>query len=188
MSLPLVHSVYFYQRDEALIARLHKIVSTGLASGNSAVIVATEEHRAQLASSLSQSGSESCKLAEKRLHMFDANESLDHFMIDGHPSDKRFLEFVGNMLKAARGAATNVPNGITVFGEMVAILWSEGNKVGALELERLWNDVLKDHAFHLHCAYPRWILQDGSDNLLLKSICDEHSSVLGHVEGLKLSA
>jgi len=91
-------------------------------------------------------------------------------------------------LKAARGAGTNVPSGITVFGEMVAILWSEGNKVGALELERLWNDVLKDHAFHLHCAYPRWILQDGSDNLLLKSICDEHSSVLGHVEDLKLSA
>jgi len=37
--------------------------------------------------------------------------------------------------------------GLPFFGEMVAILWSEGNKVGALELERLWNDVLKDHAF-----------------------------------------
>lgn len=188
MSLPLVHSVHFYQRDEALIARLHKIVSTALASGNSAVIVATQEHRAQLASSLSQSGSEISILAEKHLRMFDADESLDEFMVDGHPSDKRFLEFVGKMLKAARGAATKAPSGVTVFGEMVAILWSEGNKVGALELERLWNEVLKEHAFHLHCAYPRWILQDGSDNLLLKSICDEHSSVLGHVEDLKLSA
>jgi hypothetical protein len=188
MSLPLVHSVHFYQRDEALIARLHKIVSTAIASGNSAVIVASHEHRAQLASALGHSGSETGKAAEKRLLMFDAQESLDEFMVDGHPSDKRFLEFVGNMLKVAREAAPHERGGITVFGEMVAILWSEGNKVGALELERLWNDVLKDHAFHLHCAYPRWILQDGSDNLLLKSICDEHSSVLGHVQDLKLSA
>lgn len=183
MSLPLVHSVHFYQRDEALVARLQKIVSTALASGNCAVIVATEEHRAQLASALSHSGS----LAERRLQMFDAKESLSEFMVDGHPSDKRFLEFVGKMLKDARGA-TNERCGITVFGEMVAILWSEGNKTGALELERLWNAVLNEHAFHLHCAYPRWILQDGSDSLLLQSICDEHSSMIEHSRDLMLSA
>jgi hypothetical protein len=119
--------------------------------------------------------------------MFDAKASLARFMVNGHPSDKRFLEFVGKLLEISFRAA-NERNGIAVFGEMVAVLWSEGNKVGALELERLWNDVLNDHAFHLHCAYPRWILQDGSDSLLLNAICDEHSSVFGHAAHLKQSA
>jgi len=188
MSLPLVHSVHFYHRDEALIARLQKIVVTALASGNSAVVVATKEHRAQLASALRDAGSQIEKLAGERLQMFDAEQALGKFMVDGHPSDKRFLEFVDKLLDDARRAATNERSGVTVFGEMVAILWSEGNKVGALELERLWNDSLHDRAFHLHCAYPRWILQDGSDTLLLKSICDEHSLVLGHAQQLRLSA
>jgi hypothetical protein len=45
--------------------------------------------------------------------------------------------------------------GLTVFGEMVALLWAEGKKEAALEVEALWNDALNDRAFHLHCAYPR---------------------------------
>lgn len=188
MSLPLVHSVHFYHRDEALIARLEKIVVTALASGNSVLIVATEEHRTQLATALSESGSEVAKLAEERLQMFDAKDALSKFMVGGHPSDTRFLEFVVKLLEDARGSASKELGRVTVFGEMVAILWSQGNKVGALELERLWTEALHDRAFHLHCAYPRWILEDGSDSLVLKSICDEHSLVLDLAGHLKLSA
>ena len=188
MSSPLVHSVHFYDHDEALIARLHNIVTSSLESGSLVLIVATEEHRAQLAAALQESGPKMENLAEKHLKMLDAKQTLAKFMLHGHPSDRRFNESVGKLLTDARTSANKEKHSLTVFGEMVAILWSEGNKVGALELERLWNDVLHDRAFHLHCAYPRWILEDGSDTLLLKSICDEHSSVLGHAAQLRSSA
>ena len=187
MSSPLVHSVHFYDHDEALIARLHNIIVSSLQGGSSALIVATDEHRAQLTAAVDESGPSIKKLAKQRLQMLDANETLAKFMVNGHPSDRRFRESVGNVIMDARLAAKNAHRGLTVFGEMVAILWAEGNKIGALELERLWNDLLQDRSFHLHCAYPRWILQQGSESLMLKSICDEHSSVFGYASHLKNS-
>ena len=49
---------------------------------------------------------------------------------------------------AARAAAS------AVFGEMVALLANDGNHVGAVELEGLWNKLQQQRAFALYCAYP----------------------------------
>jgi hypothetical protein len=61
---------------------------------------------------------------------------------------------------------------------MVAVLWDEGNREGAIELENLWNDVLNDRAFHLHCAYPRSAFNSQSNDSGMESICHTHSHVL----------
>ena len=187
MSSPAVHSVHFYTHEEALVARLHNIVQSDLKSGNSVLVVATEEHRIQLAAALEESGTDiqNCKGC---LEMFDARETLAQFMIDGHPSDKRFSQIVGSLMANARNKAKNAHRGLTVFGEMVALLWQDGNKVAALELERMWNDALQERSFHLHCAYPRWILQDNQDMSMVNAICNEHSSVLGHAPRLRPSS
>lgn len=180
MSSPAVHSVHFYHHDDALVSRLHNIVTSSLESGNSVLIVATEEHRALLQAALKDSPNHVQNSAGSRLQMFDAREMLQKFMINHHPSDRRFAQTVGKIIDEVRITAKKQERSLTVFGEMVALLWSDGNKVGALELERIWNDALRRCGFHLHCAYPRWILEDNQDNLMIKAICDEHSSVLGH--------
>jgi hypothetical protein len=54
-----------------------------------------------------------------------------------------------------------------------------GQKTGALQLEALWNDVLNNRAFHLHCAYPRSLFRHDADAMGMRAICDEHSHVLG---------
>jgi MEDS: MEthanogen/methylotroph, DcmR Sensory domain len=188
MSSPAVHSVHFYDHDEALISRLQNIVASSLEGGSSVLIVATKEHRRQLQSALQESGVALSELPAGQLQMLDAGATLAHFMVHGRPNAQRFIESVGLLISNARQAALNSARGLTVFGEMVAVLWGEGNKIGALELERLWNDLLHDRTFHLHCAYPRWVLQDNISNLTIKSICDEHSSVLGFASHLTPSA
>src|SRR5438128_2169854 len=67
--------------------------------------------------------------------------------------------------------------GLVVFGEMVSVLWNEGNRVGALALEHLWNEVLKQQAFQLHCAYPRTLFV--GDEAGIFNICESHSQILG---------
>src|SRR3954469_13076781 len=180
MSSPLVHSVHFYDHDEALVSRLHNIIVSSLESGSSVLIVATPEHRRQLAALLNET--------KDRLWMLDAKETLDKFMVHGHPSDRLFTNVVVKLINEAKQAAKNEHRGLTVFGEMVAILWSEGNKIGALELERMWNEALQDRSFHLHCAYPRTILNDSASNAAIKAICDEHSPVFGHTAHFRHSA
>src|SRR5262249_31356990 len=64
------------------------------------------------------------------------------------------------------------------FGEMVALLWSEGNMAAALRLEQLWNELARDHAFALRCAYPIADSAGEREHELIRQICAEHNHVL----------
>ena len=176
---PAVHSVHFYDEPAALINRLRGIVATGLEAGNSVVIVATATHCKQLKKALNSSGVNVSGFEKGGQYIAcDAGEMLETFMVDGRPDRSRFLTSLGSLLSAAKQAAQDSGQGLTVFGEMVAVLWEEGNKTGALELEGYWNDLLNDRAFHLHCAYPRWNFAD-ADGEGLAAICGAHSHVIG---------
>jgi len=178
-SSDVIHSVHFYDQDEALIQRLLGIVRSAVATGNSTLIVATEKHRAQLALELEKSGLDVPGLEQHgRLNLQDAGETLAKVMIDNLPDPKRFATTLGSMLSSSRQFAWNADRGLTVFGEMVALLWEDGNQQAALQLEDLWNDLLNGQAFDLHCAYPRHILEN-TDGVMLRAICDGHSHVIG---------
>jgi hypothetical protein len=176
----IIHSVHFYDRDEALIQRLRGIVSSAVSTGNSVLIVATEQHREQLASELQKTGLNPAGLEkDRRLKLADASEMLARFMVNGMPDRKRFTANVSELISSSREGAWNAQRGVTVFGEMVALLWQAGNHEAALELEVLWNDLLQDQAFHLHCAYPRHILEGNHRGGMIRAICQEHSHVMG---------
>jgi hypothetical protein len=111
-----------------------------------------------------------------RFTMYDASDLLDSFMVDGMPNRRLFNESVAKAVIDSRTAAAGHDSRVTVFGEMVALLWEVGNKSGALALEELWNELLSDNAFHLHCAYPRDLL--ANDSIGMKNICQSHSHIL----------
>lgn len=179
MSSPAVHSVHIYEEHSALIRHLCGIVVSGLQIGNSVLIVATASHREHLVKELTDAGVDLRQQArEGRFTMYDAQEILATFMVNDVPSPKLFAQSVGGLLEAAKKKARSKNEGLTVFGEMVAVLWEQGKKEAALELEALWNDALNDRAFHLHCAYPSWsFINDGSDTGLA-AVCHAHSHVL----------
>lgn len=176
---PNVHSVHFYESSPALIQRLCGISASALRSGNSVLIVATAEHRMQLVKELKDSGVNVRSVArDGRFVMFDAEDTLATFMVDQMPDAERFQRSVGGLLSEAKRRAISKDQGLTVFGEMVAVLWSEGKRDAALSLERMWNDALNSTAFHLHCAYPRSIFNTKSGDSEMESICHSHSHVL----------
>ena len=53
------------------------------------------------------------------------------------------------MRRLARTIAEMARGGrrIHAFGEMVALLWADGNRDGAIRLEELWNELRKGHHF-----------------------------------------
>lgn len=176
----VVHSVHFYDSDRALIQRLQSIFISAFEIGNSVVIVATEEHYRQLTSALKRQVIDIAGLeAGGRLIFFEASEALEHFMVNGMPSRELFYNSIGRLLREARLTASNADAGLAVFGEMVAVLWDQGNREGALALETLWNELLSESAFHLHCAYPRSLFTDSDQAAHIEAICQGHSHVVG---------
>lgn len=171
-----VHSVHIYGDDAALISRLRGIVSSSLRVGDAVLIVATPEHRLQLVSELKSLGIDVRSHArEGRFTMVDANEALSTFMVNGMPDAELFSGTVGALLADARKRSQGSKGSLTVFGEMVAVLWEEGNKAGAIALEEMWNDALNQGAFHLHCAYPRAAFTLAADQ---EMVCRTHSHVI----------
>jgi len=176
VKVPAIHSVHVYDQDNDLIERLSAIVSTGLRLGDSVLIVATAPHGDQLVKELGVVGIDvRAAVREGRYTMLDARATLAAFMRDGSPDRDLFLADIGRELAAARVQARSRNHGLTVFGEMVAVLWDEGRKSAALELEALWNEALSDSSFHLHCAYPRGSFSNASE---LRSVCEMHSHVV----------
>jgi MEDS: MEthanogen/methylotroph, DcmR Sensory domain len=66
---------------------------------------------------------------------------------------------------------------VRVFGEMVALLWNEGNARGAVRLEDLWNNLAKKIPFTLLCAYPLKTFSRETFGELL-GLCAEHSELI----------
>jgi KaiC/GvpD/RAD55 family RecA-like ATPase len=147
-----------------------------LGVGDSVLVIATAEHREHLLKQLQNCG------VDVRLHarqgryvMLDTSETLATFMRDGMPDAKLFRTTAVGILDEARRSARSQAKRLTVFGEMVAVLWDQGNHAAALQLEALWNETLNDRVFHLHCAYPRQsVLSDAH----MSAICGAHSHLV----------
>ena len=165
---PSIHSVHIYNEPRELISRLCGIVSSSLRVGDAVLIVATSQHRDQLVKELRSSG---CNLRsharEERYTMIDAQEMLEHFMVNGMPDRELFFASIAAILQNTKKAARSKSQGLTIFGEMVAVLWEQRNREAALQLEALWNEALHERGFHLHCAYPRSLFRDVGDEDLV---------------------
>jgi PAS domain S-box-containing protein len=173
------HSVQFYEDDDFLLDGLSRFIGAALLAGDSTLVLATKSHREGLAERLTSRGLDlTPAIRAARYLSLDAAETLSKFMVDGRPDGKRFSRLVGEVITQLRTAAQAEPPRVVAFGEMVALLWAEGQWDAAIQLEQLWNELAKTHAFHLHCAYPMHFFSQEEDAALLQTLCSEHSHVV----------
>lgn len=169
------HFVQFYEADDYLLKALSGFIGAALTSGEAALVVATQAHRNELDKLLETRGLDlsSARTTGQYLSL-DAAETLSQFMVGGAPEPQRFKEVIGNVI----GTITDGRTRVKAFGEMVALLWSDGNYAGAVKLEELWNDLQKAHSFSLFCAYPMSGLGGESLGEPLHKICSTHTRVI----------
>lgn len=174
------HSVQFYERPSSLIAQVSTYVVDGLRSeGDAVVVICTSEHLAALDTELAKAGIDARRAREQgRYVTLDAAETLARFMNSHHPDRDRFTDVVGGELQRVQARYPRV----RAFGEMVAVLWSNGQSTAALELEELWNELLGHHPFSLLCAYPLSSLGRPTSLQTIVDIAKRHGDVIGAVE------
>jgi len=145
------HLVQYYEQESFLYDRVTAFMSDGLCGSDAAVLIATSAHRDGVESRLRAKGLDLQHLAaDGRYHALDARETLSQFMVDGSPDPHRFASTIGPVIRTARSGDRRV----LAFGEMVALVWAEGNRDAAIRLEELWNALAREETFALLCAYP----------------------------------
>jgi signal transduction histidine kinase len=116
-----------------------------------------------------------------RLVMLDARQTLSSFMVEGMPDWELFQARAREALARCRqggGSAAGPPH-VRAYGEMVDVLWRDGNRAAALRLEELWNRLGRIESFDLLCAYSMENFRQASDGLDMEGVCRTHSHVVG---------
>lgn len=168
-----MHFVELYDDDPSLVESVRTFVSVGLNGGEAAIVVATAAHTAAFEAELVKTADLEGAREQGLYLTVDAEETLASFMDGGRPDPQRFEHVIGGLLR--RAGAGGRP--VRVFGEMVEVLWAQGNPTAALELENLWNRLSAQYSFRLFCAYSTSVFDDG-DFASLGVVAGHHSHIV----------
>jgi PAS domain S-box-containing protein len=169
------HFVLFCETDAFLVNVVSEFTGAGLKAGDACIVLATGPHRESLEERLKGDGLDvAAALVRGQYVSIDAAAILPEFMIDGSPDPERFARVVGGIIAQAAKDQRHV----RIFGEMVALLWADGNQEAAIRLEELWNDLGKTYSFSLFCAYPMHGFGREAYEGEFTEICKQHSRVI----------
>jgi anti-sigma regulatory factor (Ser/Thr protein kinase) len=178
------HVVHFYEHDAELVAAVGPYVLATLQAGETAIMIATEAHRHTIEATLEADGIDlSRAFDDERLISLDAATTLATLTSDGMVDRDAFGEVVGGLMR--RAAASG--RAVRAYGEMVSLLWDEGNVLAALELEALWNELGRELPFALFCSYPATSVAGSEHAEALHHVCHMHTSVLSTAPVLSLT-
>jgi signal transduction histidine kinase len=171
------HEVQFYENEHFLAAAVADFLATGITVGQPVIVVATEPHREEFLRRLKSKGLD-VEYASRNgfLTMLDAREMLAHFMDGDVPDANRFRSTVGSVINKSLGLSSH--RCVRAYGEMVDLLWKDGNTEGAIRLEELWNELATTHSFSLLCAYAMGNFYKEAHTEDFRRICHTHARVI----------
>jgi len=106
--------------------------------------------------------------------VLEAQAALDTFMRDGMPDWTAFHASVGGAIAELR---LDYP-AVRAYGEMVDILWQDGQHDAAVRLEEHWNELARLQTFSLFCAYYMDNLDGASYGGALQCVCKVHTRLI----------
>jgi PAS domain S-box-containing protein len=172
----LEHSVQFYETDDFLLNSVSDFVGAGLGSGAACIVIATPAHRRSLSRRLKANGLDPASAhARGKYFALDAAQTLAQILQEGSPDPQQFARIIGGQIEhAVKGQKP-----MRIFGEMVALLWQQGNPAAALRLEALWNELrTTTHPFSLFCAYPMSLFAGQAHEKSFTHVCEQHSQII----------
>lgn len=171
------HVVQFYDATEALIEKAGAFLAGGLLRGAPAIVIALEERNEAFRVRLASMGVDvGHAMTLGQVSFLDARATLDRFMVADLPDDRLFREVVGKLV--AGTVEIWRPARLHAYGEMVDLLWQDGNSPAALRLERLWNDLANRHGFALHCAYAASHFHREEHRAGFNAVCGQHGRIV----------
>jgi hypothetical protein len=168
------HAVKFYDTRESLCRIVAEFLGEGLITQQPVLVLATPEHRAGILAELNARHFDVDKMqAAGDLLLLDAADTLSMFMVDGMPDDGLFVAAMTRAIEKVSRGRTKCT--VRAYGEMVDVLWRNGQDVAAIRLEMLWNKLAATHQFSLLCGYAMGTFYKDSS---ISDIHRQHSHVV----------
>jgi anti-sigma regulatory factor (Ser/Thr protein kinase) len=169
------HLVHFYECESDLVETVGRYLTRAAQAGAAGIVIATEGHRRAFEAELDAAGVDPSKgRFTGTLTLLDAAATLARFMTGGRIDRDAFRHVIGSVVRQAG----DMGRPVCAYGEMVALLWDEGNVLAAIELEELWNELGRERQLTLLCGYRSESVNAAEHEDALQQICLLHSSVV----------
>lgn len=168
------HAVRFYENDRSLSHIVAQFLGDGLTAGDAAMVVATAAQRGAIVRELAVRSFDVVQLQQSGdLVVLDASDTLATFMSNDTPDAEKFNDYMCGVIRGAcRGQANRA---VRIYGQMVDILWQDGQHRAAIRLEMLWNQLAHTQAFSLLCGYAMGHFYKDSN---YDEVCSHHTHVI----------
>jgi hypothetical protein len=171
------HAVQFYKDETSLAATVAQFLADGLGIGQPGIVIATPSHTETIVRELVARGLDIAALrTTQELQFLDAQKMLASFMFRGVPDPVLFRSTVGDTIEKL--CAGRQPCPIRAYGEMVDLLWQEGNADGAIKVEILWNQLAATYDFALLCGYAVGHFYKETRDPRFHDVVHQHSHVM----------
>jgi hypothetical protein len=174
---PRDHIVQLYQDQEFLNRAVCRFAAGAIANGEGVILVPTPAHWEAFRPRLEAEGVD-VKDAQGRgqLTVVDADELLPQFMRDAMPDAPVFLGLAGEVVAKSRDA-DRYPK-VRWWGEMVNILWEQGNVAASMSLEDQFHHLAYHHEIAIFCSFVMDNFNSEVHTRMLPRLSQNHSHLI----------
>jgi hypothetical protein len=174
---PRDHIVQLYQDQQFLNRAVCRFAAGAIANGEGVILVPTAAHWEAFRPRLEAEGVDvKASQARGQLTIVDADELLPHFMRDAMPDAPVFLGLASDVIANAR-AQDRYPK-VRWWGEMVNILWEQGNVAASMSLEDQFDRLAKHHEIAIFCSFVMDNFNSEVHSRLLPRLGQNHSHLI----------
>ena len=174
---PRDHIVQLYQDQEFLNRAVCRFAAAAIANGEGVILVPTAAHWDAFRPRLESQGV-NVKAAQERgqLSVVDADTLLPQFMNNAMPDAPVFLGLAADVIARARGAG-EYPK-VRWWGEMVNILWEQGNTAASMNLEDQFDRLAHDQDIAIFCSFVMDNFDGDVHTRMLPRLGESHSHLI----------
>jgi hypothetical protein len=174
---PRDHIVQLYQDQKFLNRAVCRFAAGAIANGEGVILVPTAAHWEAFRPRLEAEGVD-VKAAQDngQLTVVDADELLPRFMKDSMPDAPVFLGLAADVIAKARGD-DRYPK-VRWWGEMVNVLWEQGNIAASMNLEDQFDRLAKHHEIAIFCSFVMDNFSSEVQSRLLPRLGQNHSHLI----------
>ena len=144
-------SLQFYDEMAPLVTELGRAMCVALEHGQAVLCAVSDSTRLILEEQLTKRGVDVDDARARGQYLYiDGVQALTEVTRNGRADAVRFHDVIGSQVERL---VDEYP-GVWVYGELAAIMWSQGHEHGALELDRLWAALADSEPVVLCVAFP----------------------------------
>jgi hypothetical protein len=174
---PRDHIVQLYQDQQFLNRAVCRFAAGAIANGEGVILVPTAAHWEAFSPRLEAEGVDvEAARSSGQLTVVDADELLPRFMKDAMPDAPVFLGLAADVITTARGEG-RYPK-VRWWGEMVNVLWEQGNVAASMSLEDQFDRLAHHHEIAIFCSFVMDNFNSEVHSRLLPRLGQNHSHLI----------